>query len=55
MQTFIKAEYIPIKWMFKWLTDMLYKRKIGHDIMKVFYMMVADWRRENENSTGSVL
>ena len=54
MQTnLIDKDFINIEWMYKQLTDMLYERKIDHDVMKVFYKLVADWRRKNENSTGS--
>ena len=49
----INMDYISIEWMYKWLIDKLYQRKIGHEIMKLFYRMVSDWRRENEDRAGS--
>lgn len=46
--TYIEEEYIKIDWMYKWLTDQLYDRKIDHETMRAFYRMRAEWIRKNE-------
>lgn len=49
--TYIDNEYISIDWMYKWLTEQLYERKINHDVMLTFYRMRADWELKNERES----
>ena len=49
----IKKDYISIDFIYKWLTEELFNRRITHENMKIFYEIIADWRRQNENSDGS--
>jgi len=44
----IHKDYISIKWLQKSLVDLLYERKIDHEVMDVFISLLAKWRRENE-------
>ena len=44
----IDKDYISIKWLQKTLVDLLYDRKINHEVMDVFIKIIAKWRRENE-------
>lgn len=49
--TYIDNDYISIDWMYKWLTEQLYKRNIKHDVMLTFYRMRADWELRNERES----
>lgn len=46
--TSMHKDYIQIEWMRKELYEMMYRRQIDYDTLKVYIDLLAKWRRKCE-------
>ena len=49
----IDKEYISIEYLQKELIEAKYKGELSSDSIEVWWKILADWRRENEDRAGS--
>ena len=43
-----EKETIPIEWLRKQIVELMYYDEIKAEIVKVFWMLIARWEKENE-------
>ena len=46
----ISNEYISINWMRQKLIDLMYDGVIDHEALDIFLKLIADWKKENDQS-----
>ena len=43
-----KIKDIPVEWLRKKLVDLLFNDEIREDVIKVYWLLIAEWEKENE-------